>query len=289
MTDPVTSYQHALKRLADLEGDVAAGCSFDQVNAAMTDLKVAIVRAYGGQKPRHPRGQGAKSAILNHLTERIGDWVYGDELAAVSGIGEWARRVRELRVESGYDIEEQDGCYRLTHLDPDTARRDRWRTVTDLRDAEGTATQRIQLLLEELVGQPVTVDELDRVARSKQGDRIVGDLRINEGWPILTDADTPSLRPGEYRLASALLVFRLPPNQGLFSQDLRREIFRRDGYRCWTCGSREQDVESSPDHPFYLVVRHLDAAPAMLPSLAAGTVREAARLATACNRCGVGT
>jgi biotin operon repressor len=50
------------------------------------------------------------------LEERVGEVVYGEELAAVAGISEWARRVRELR-EEGLAIEELGGSrYRLAAL-----------------------------------------------------------------------------------------------------------------------------------------------------------------------------
>lgn len=92
----------------------------EQVEDAVADLRAAVVRAFG---PRGPaaRGKGGKARILFYLKAHVGEWVYGDELAAVSGIGEWARRVRELRVEEGYDIEEESGLYRLNRAEPDEA------------------------------------------------------------------------------------------------------------------------------------------------------------------------
>jgi biotin operon repressor/uncharacterized coiled-coil protein SlyX len=285
MRDPVQDFRIALERLGALERQVASGQGLDEVSAALTDLKLAVTRAYGGQRVRNPRGHGARTNILDYLLDHLGEWVYGEELAAVSGIGEWARRVRELRVESGYEIEENQGRYRLTSRDPNEARRDRWIAVTELRDAGGTAEQRVRLLLERLATQPVGVDELDRVARSKQGARIARDLRHNEAWPIECDADSPTLRSGEYRLASALGVFRLPGGQSLFHEDLRRQVFKRDGHRCWTCGGSEQDVQHDSGNPFYLLIRHLDASPAALSSMSTSALMDSSRLATSCNRC----
>ena len=63
--------------------------------------------------------RGREWKLLEYLKERVGN-VYGDELHAVSGIHEWARRVRELRVEHGYDITELGGSsYRLERVEPD--------------------------------------------------------------------------------------------------------------------------------------------------------------------------
>ena len=53
---------------------------------------------------------GARTKLRQHFLENIGRIMDADELRAVSGhISEWARRVRELRTEEGYQI--------LTHND----------------------------------------------------------------------------------------------------------------------------------------------------------------------------
>lgn len=53
---------------------------------------------------------GARTKLRQHFLENIGRVMDSDELRAVSGhISEWARRVRELRTEEGYQI--------LTHND----------------------------------------------------------------------------------------------------------------------------------------------------------------------------
>ena len=83
--------------------DVAVG----QATAARREIV-----GTAGRKP----GPGARTRIRRYLEERVGEVVYGEELAAVAGISEWARRVRELR-EEGLVIEELGGSrYRLTRL-----------------------------------------------------------------------------------------------------------------------------------------------------------------------------
>lgn len=53
---------------------------------------------------------GARTKLRKHFLENIGRVIEADELRAVAGgISEWARRVRELRSEEGYQI--------LTHND----------------------------------------------------------------------------------------------------------------------------------------------------------------------------
>ncbi len=56
-----------------------------------------------------PRPEGAKAKLLKHFLANIGRVLDSTELRAVAGSSEWARRVRELRDEQGYQI--------LTHSD----------------------------------------------------------------------------------------------------------------------------------------------------------------------------
>ncbi len=54
---------------------------------------------------KRPKGISAREAIRRYLLKNIGRVIEGSELREVSGgISEWARRVRELRDEEGYDI-----------------------------------------------------------------------------------------------------------------------------------------------------------------------------------------
>ena len=53
--------------------------------------------------------EGAKAKLLKHFLANVGRVMDSDELREVSGQSEWARRVRELRDELGYQI--------LTHND----------------------------------------------------------------------------------------------------------------------------------------------------------------------------
>ena len=57
-----------------------------------------------------PKRQGARAALRSYFLSHVGEDLSSDELRPVAGnISEWARRVRELRTEEGYQI--------LTHND----------------------------------------------------------------------------------------------------------------------------------------------------------------------------
>lgn len=55
------------------------------------------------------REPGARSKLRKYFLEHIGEVLESDTLREVAGVSEWARRVRELRNEEGYQI--------LTHND----------------------------------------------------------------------------------------------------------------------------------------------------------------------------
>ncbi|MFG1606020.1 hypothetical protein [Actinoplanes sp. NPDC049265] len=280
--DPAQVFRAAVQRLAELADDVAAERSYEAVAEALSEVRVSVARIYGA--PRSRLGGGARQRILWHLQKYRGEWVSGEELAAVSGIGEWARRIRELRVEDGFDIEEGGGRYRLLSEEPDQKRRDRYATVTRLRGSDGPVIERVRELFETLVGEAVTADELDRVAHGRRGAEAARRLRDDELLPIESRADAPDLRPGEHRLVSVREVDHLHSTQRLFPEDLRRQVFTRDHYTCRGC-RRRRDAPNPSEGVFYLVVNHLDAAPGAAADLSGQDLRRLARLATVCNRC----
>lgn len=55
------------------------------------------------------RGNGARDALRQYFLDHLGEVLDSDTLREVAGISEWARRIRELRNEEGYQI--------LTHHD----------------------------------------------------------------------------------------------------------------------------------------------------------------------------
>jgi 5-methylcytosine-specific restriction endonuclease McrA len=69
---------------------------------------------------------GSKKKILEYLLANMGRIIEGEELRKASGnVSEWARRVRELRTEDGYQI--------LTHRDLSDLKPGQYRLDTDKR------------------------------------------------------------------------------------------------------------------------------------------------------------
>lgn len=108
----------------------------------------------------------------------------------VSGIGEWARRVRELRVQFGWSIVTgitakemlDEGDFSLSEFSGKKLRPDdyvllderqdkeaayRWHTANDIRKKSIAVQDKLLEFLKANVGQPVTGEELRYVAKDK--------------------------------------------------------------------------------------------------------------------------
>lgn len=247
-------------------------------------LRAFTVREFGPRKASR-RGEGGKTKILDYLKQHVGEWVHGEELAAISGIQEWPRRTREWRTEEGYDIEEDSGRYRLNSLEPAVERAARWKLANAIRRKPGAAKARLLEFLLANVGVVVDRGELDYVAnQAKESVRRLRELRDEDGWPIESHIDDPLLRPGQYRLVSAAEEERRDRRQRLYPEELRERIFRRDGYTCQKCGRDRERAQKAGDTRFYLEVHHRKAVADQLDGLPASELNDEANLVTYCHR-----
>jgi hypothetical protein len=236
-----------------LEAGEARREDFDQIVAEV----VGAQRDHFGPRLRAPRGQGAKQQILDYLQRHLGWPVHGEELAAVSGIQEWARRVRELRVEDGYEIAELGaGTYQLERAAPNIEKAQRWQLANEIRNSSGSARQRIERFFQANVGEVVRREQVDYVSGIAEGSRRVRELRDEYGWPIASHIDEEGLQPGEYRLLSAEPKDRRDPLQRLYPENLRRQVFERDDYTCKVCLRNREKALAAGDTRFYLEVHH---------------------------------
>jgi 5-methylcytosine-specific restriction endonuclease McrA len=274
------------RQLVAAADDLGADASRAELDNVVAELRVLIVRRFG-RKPRAARGGGARHAILAHLLANVDQWLDGEELAAVSGIQAWARRVRELRVEHGYDIVERDDRYRLRRAEPDATTAERWRAMYAIRRSSGSGRDRVLAFLRAYVGQVVTRDDVDYVARIKEGTRRVRELRDYAGWPIASHIDDPGLQPRQYRLVSDNEDDRRDPRQRRYPEDLRARVFRRDRFTCRRCGRDRAAAEAAGDSRFYLEVHHMRAVAEQLDALPEDELNDESNLVTYCHACHV--
>lgn len=183
--------------------------------------------------------RGAKPRLLEYLKLRKGKVVDRRDLAGVAGISEWARRVRELRVEDGWPIASsmtnpdlRAGEYRLESDAPDAALAARWNLANRIRRQGGSIKSRLQSYMLASVGQPLSKDELQYVAKKQEYPRRIREL-VEEGWQIESNLDRPELASGQYVLVSQQLL----PARARQAIKLRYQILDRDNNRCRSCGA----------------------------------------------------
>lgn len=217
------------------------------------DLGVNTVRESGMD------AGAAVERLRLYFVEYAGIRINGDELEVVAGISEYARRIRQLRKESGYRIatgaspDPETGIdlkpdeYILVCPEPDLDAARRWHVANRIRRMSGSATKRLLAYLKENVGRVVTTEELAYVAKDKKEyARRVRELRTEEGYPIDTIyTGRPDLKPGEYILESVERVAE--PHDRNIPHDVQKSVYERDRNACRLCGwNRTRWTASDP-------------------------------------------
>jgi len=203
--------------------------------------------------------RGGQERIRLYLIECVGVPVDSCELAVVSGIAEYGRRVRQLRVEQGYQIasgttsDPESGItlkpdqYLLVVPEPDDDAARRWHVVNRIRRSRAGVHQRLLAFLSENVGKPVTTEELAYVARNaREFARRVRELRTEQGYPVATRfTGRPDLRVGQYVLQSTERVAE--PHDRQIPDQVQQAVYKRDANTCRLCGwNRDRWSKSAP-------------------------------------------
>ena len=180
-----------------------------------------LLRDLGKSVLQRPDAASARSRILIYLRTYVGKVIAGDELMVVAGISEYARRIRELRVEYGWPIisgvtaaeiaddseNDQDvpqmkvDDYILLRDEKDTEAAERWKTAKKIRNEKSGARDKLIKFFITNVGQVITGEELRYVAKISAWPRRIRELRTEHGWPIATSiTGRPDLSVGTYIL-----------------------------------------------------------------------------------------
>ncbi len=245
--------------------------------------------------------KAARKRILFYFKEYLGVVISQEELTIVAGISQWARRVRELRVEYGWpifsgttiremidagDLEAPSDSgwgslkpsdYIMTSSGQDREAAYRWKVAKDIRNKKSGVKAKILEFLQQNVGKAVSGEELRYVAKDRtEWARRVRELRTEEGWPISTHWNgRPELQSGMYLLEEAR---QLPAHDRVIPDKVRREVLVRDNYTCQNPDCRWSREQWNQDDPRHLELHHIQ-------QHSAGGANISENLLTLCNIC----
>lgn len=262
--------------LLELLTDFSEELKSDDLRAKVVSLAPVFhtLRDLGSSLIPKEAAPSARDRILAYLRQYPLTVIDGDELMVVSGINEWARRVRELRVQFGWWIYSGLTCKQMAQDDPDAVSsflelgidvssiksdqyilmrteqdRDaahRWNVLNEIRKKNTSVKNKILEYFRKNPGQQVTGEELSYLAKdAKEWARRVRELRTEDGWPIVTkNTGREELPVGVYVLEDDKQAYE---HDRRIPDPVRVAVLKRDHFSCANCGWDRSML--SPDDP----------------------------------------
>jgi len=277
------------KSLVDLLTNFAAELKKSDLRAKVIALIPAFhkLRDLGSSLIPKNEASSARERVIAYFRRYPRTIINGDELMVVSGIAEWARRVRELRVQFGWaiysgvtfrdmaedaseaqDTEETAALETAVGVHPSKIKPDqyvlmrdeqdrnaafRWNVLNEVRRKKVSVTDKIIEYFRRNVGEEITGEELKYLAKDKkEWARRVRELRTEQGWPIVTkNSGREDLAIGVYVLEEDRQTYE---HDRRIPDPVRVAVLHRDGYKCVRCGWNRSML--SPDDPRKMLELH---------------------------------
>ena len=222
----------------------------------------------------------ARDRILAYFKRYPQTVINGEELMVVSGIAEWARRLRELRVQFGWaicsgvtfrqmaddakdagDTDAMETLESVLGVNPSKLRPDqyvllrgeqdrraayRWNILNDVRRSKASVGAKILDYFRKNVGEEISGEELKYLAKDRnEWTRRVRELRTEQGWPIVTrNSGRKDLAIGMYVLEEDR---QTEEHDRKIPDPVRVAVLERDGFKCEKCGwSRNMIANDDP-------------------------------------------
>ena len=293
---PEVLRQQLVKLLANFENELKTGELRTKVLAIIPAYH--LIRDLGSSLIPKESAASARDRIIFYLLKYPRIIISGDEIMVVAGISEWARRLRELRVQFGWSVINgvtakamaAEGELALENVDisimgpddyillddkQDRVAAFRWNKANEIRRKKIGVRDKILEYMRLNVGEKITGEELRYVANNKsEWARRIRELRTEYGWPVATKTTgMPDLPVGVYVLAEDR---QAPEHDRVIPDQVRRAILQRDDYKCQDCGWHYE--KWNPSDPRHLEAHHLK-------KHAEGGDNTEGNLITVCNIC----
>jgi hypothetical protein len=278
LQDPEELRRQLIELLENFEKELRGGNLRKKVQALIPAHH--LLRDLGSSLIPFEGVSAARDRILQYLLKYPKTVIKGEELMVVAGIGEWARRVRELRVQFGWSIltgvtgaeMADEGVqvlpgteamrpddYFLTATKEDRDSAHRWNIANDIRKGSGSVRDKILQYFQRNIGVPISGEELRYVAKDRtEWARRVRELRTEFGWPVVTkNTGRPDLPIGFYLLEQNR---QSPAHDRNIPDPVRTKVLKRDGYACRKCGWSQKDwIKSDPRNlELHHIKHHVD-------------------------------